>query len=124
MSKRDPAVLLEDVLASIEKITRYTHGWTKEQFMADDRTMVPIAIVSLVIAVGVYACKDEGCMDDPEFYCEDNTIYRCIAINRDMFEGGPSTKYIPAIDCAKYGATCQEGITGYIPRDVSALMDN
>ncbi len=39
MSKRDPEILLEDILSALEKIRRYTSGMTREGFLADERTM-------------------------------------------------------------------------------------
>ncbi|MBA4389662.1 MAG: hypothetical protein C0399_01830 [Syntrophus sp. (in: bacteria)] len=39
MSKRDPALLLEDVTVSIEKIERYIYSLTIDGFKADDKTV-------------------------------------------------------------------------------------
>lgn len=39
MSKRDPHLLLEDMVAAIEKIERYTHGQTLNDFNADEKTI-------------------------------------------------------------------------------------
>ena len=90
---------------------------------ADRWKMVPIAIVSLVIAVGVYACKDEGCSLDEQLYCEDNVIYRCKSIeDGSFFHSGPNSEYVAVIDCAKYKATCQEGVIGYVPRSPNSLI--
>ena len=38
MSRRDPSILLEDMLAAMDKISRYTDGWSRDQFLADERT--------------------------------------------------------------------------------------
>ncbi|RYE21114.1 MAG: DUF86 domain-containing protein [Sphingobacteriaceae bacterium] len=39
MSKREPKLLLEDILDCAEKILRYTNDFTFEQFMQNDLTM-------------------------------------------------------------------------------------
>lgn len=38
MSKRSPELLLEDILEAIEKIERFTVGYSKEQFESDAKT--------------------------------------------------------------------------------------
>ncbi len=39
MSKRDPKLLVDDIIESGEKVIRYTAGLTLEQFLADDKTI-------------------------------------------------------------------------------------
>lgn len=39
MSKRDPRLLVSDIIVSIEKIKRYTAGYTYEMFMDDSKTL-------------------------------------------------------------------------------------
>ena len=39
MSKRDPHILLEDMHTAIGKIEHYTAGLTKDEFVADDKTV-------------------------------------------------------------------------------------
>jgi uncharacterized protein with HEPN domain len=39
MSKREPKLLLSDILASIEKIKLYTANYTFEQFIEDSKTL-------------------------------------------------------------------------------------
>ncbi len=38
MSKRDPKLLLDDILEAIEKIQRYTNGISIEDFFEDSKT--------------------------------------------------------------------------------------
>lgn len=39
MPKRDPDLLIEDMLASIRKIERYTSGMSQELFLQDEKTI-------------------------------------------------------------------------------------
>src|SRR5689334_5177177 len=39
MPKRDPDLLLEDILGAVRKIARYTSGMDEEQFRHDDKTV-------------------------------------------------------------------------------------
>ncbi|MBN8853576.1 MAG: hypothetical protein BGO55_12375 [Sphingobacteriales bacterium 50-39] len=39
MSKRSPRLLLEDIIASANKILAYTEGLSFDQFIADDKTV-------------------------------------------------------------------------------------
>lgn len=39
MPKRDPDLLMEDILAAVRKIERYTSGMDEEQFRQDDKTV-------------------------------------------------------------------------------------
>ena len=39
MSKREPLLLLEDIIESIQKIKKYTAGFTKDAFLIDDKTV-------------------------------------------------------------------------------------
>jgi uncharacterized protein with HEPN domain len=39
MSKRDPNLLVEDIIESGEKILSYTSGFSFDQFTSDDKTM-------------------------------------------------------------------------------------
>ena len=43
MSDRSPELLIEDILTSADKIQRYTHGMTFEQFTLDERTADAVA---------------------------------------------------------------------------------
>ena len=39
MSKREPSLLLSDILDSIEKIRKYTAGQSYKEFLKDDKTV-------------------------------------------------------------------------------------
>jgi len=39
MSKRDPALLIEDMRAALDKIARYTAGLERAAFIADEKTV-------------------------------------------------------------------------------------
>jgi uncharacterized protein with HEPN domain len=39
MSKREPLLLLEDIIESIQKIKKYTIGLSKVDFLHDDKTV-------------------------------------------------------------------------------------
>lgn len=39
MSKREPELLLQDIVESIQKIKVYTHGMSFETFQEDDKTI-------------------------------------------------------------------------------------
>ena len=39
MSKREPLLLLEDIIESIQKIKKYTAGLSKDDFLNDDKTV-------------------------------------------------------------------------------------
>jgi hypothetical protein len=39
MSNRDDHILLADIMVAIEKIQRYTAGYDKDRFLADERTI-------------------------------------------------------------------------------------
>jgi len=39
MSKREPKLLLEDIIESIQKILFYTNGMTSKEFLNDDKTI-------------------------------------------------------------------------------------
>ncbi len=39
MSERDPHILIDDMNIAMERIGRYCEGMTREQFLADDRTV-------------------------------------------------------------------------------------
>jgi uncharacterized protein with HEPN domain len=39
MSRREPQLLLEDIIKSIQKIKNYTNGMSAEEFFADDKTL-------------------------------------------------------------------------------------
>ena len=39
MSKREPLLLLEDIIESIQKIKKYTAGFSKDAFLNDDKTV-------------------------------------------------------------------------------------
>lgn len=39
MPRRDPDLLVEDILAAIRKIERYTAGMNQVQFQEDDKTL-------------------------------------------------------------------------------------
>lgn len=39
MFNRDDHILLEDIMVAIEKIQRYTAGYDKDRFLADERTI-------------------------------------------------------------------------------------
>lgn len=43
MSKRDPLVLLEDIMLAIQKISRYTSQMDHEAFLADDLVIDAVA---------------------------------------------------------------------------------
>ena len=39
MSRREPLLLLEDIIESIQKIKKYTAGFSKDAFLIDDKTV-------------------------------------------------------------------------------------
>jgi uncharacterized protein with HEPN domain len=39
MSRREPRLLLEDIIESIQKIKKYTAGLSKDAFLIDDKTV-------------------------------------------------------------------------------------
>ena len=39
MSRREPLLLLEDIIESIQKIQKYTAGFSKDAFLIDDKTV-------------------------------------------------------------------------------------
>lgn len=39
MPKRDPTLLLEDIRAAVTRIGRYTANFTREEFLADEKTI-------------------------------------------------------------------------------------
>jgi hypothetical protein len=43
MPKRDPDLLLEDMLAAVQKIERYTAGMDQESFLHDEKTLDAVA---------------------------------------------------------------------------------
>ncbi len=43
MSRRQPDFLFEDIVEAIEKIQRYTHGLTFQQFVRDQKTIDAVA---------------------------------------------------------------------------------
>ena len=42
MSKREPLLLLEDIIESIQKIKKYTAGLSKDDFLNDDKTVAAV----------------------------------------------------------------------------------
>ena len=44
MSKREPILLLEDIIESIQKIKIYTSGLSLADFLKDDKTIDTIAL--------------------------------------------------------------------------------
>lgn len=49
MSKRQPELLLEDIVESIKKIQRYTRGLSYQQFVRDQKTVDAVVRNFLVI---------------------------------------------------------------------------
>ena len=45
MSKRDPLVLLEDIMLAIQKIARYTSQMDHDAFLADDLVIDGVAAI-------------------------------------------------------------------------------
>jgi len=43
MSRRDPRILLEDVLLAIEKVGRFTTGMDQQTFLGDEKTVDAVA---------------------------------------------------------------------------------
>ena len=39
MSRREPELLLEDIIESIQKIKNYTNGMSSQEFFEDDKTL-------------------------------------------------------------------------------------
>jgi len=39
MSRRDPDILLDDILAALDKIVRFTDGMSRDNFLTDERTI-------------------------------------------------------------------------------------
>lgn len=52
MSKRDPKMLLTDILVSIEKIKTYTVGHTFESFVEDSKTLDAVIRNFEIIGIG------------------------------------------------------------------------
>ena len=65
MSKRDPALLIGDILESTEKILDYTRGLDFEQFQADNKTKDAV--------VRNFAIIGEAANRLPDSYKEENT---------------------------------------------------
>ncbi len=59
MSERATGFLLEDILASIEKINRYTAGYTLQSFLEDDKTQDAVIRNFEIIGEAVHRIPDE-----------------------------------------------------------------
>ena len=44
MSRREPELLLEDIIDSIQKIKKYTNGISSKEFFEDDKTFDAVII--------------------------------------------------------------------------------
>ena len=58
MSKRSPRLLLEDIIASANKILAYTEGLSFDQFIADDKTVD--AVIRNFEIIGEAAGRNKG----------------------------------------------------------------
>jgi hypothetical protein len=67
MFNRDDHILLADIMVAIEKIQRYTAGYDKDRFLADERTIDAVVrnleIVGEASAAG-FRCFQTGSCDD------------------------------------------------------------
>ena len=59
MSKRDPKILVEDMLLAIEKIRRFTAGIDHEMFLADEKTIDAVARNIGIIGEAVRQLPDD-----------------------------------------------------------------
>jgi uncharacterized protein with HEPN domain len=59
MSKRDPLVLLEDIMLAIEKIGRYTSGMDQNAFVGDDLVIDAVARNLEIIGEAARQLPDE-----------------------------------------------------------------
>jgi len=59
MSKRDPQILVADILLAIEKISRYTVGIDYETFLKDEKTIDAVARNIGVIGEAVKQLSDD-----------------------------------------------------------------
>ena len=59
MPKRDVALLLEDILAAIGKIERYTAGLGREAFLGDEKTIDAVVRNLEIIGEAARAVLDE-----------------------------------------------------------------
>ena len=66
MPKRDVALLLEDILAAIGKIERYTAGLGREAFLGDDKTTDAVVRNLEIIGEAARAVPDEFAAAHPE----------------------------------------------------------
>jgi len=66
MPKRDVALLLEDVLAAIGKIERYTAGLGREGFLADEKTIDAVVRNLEIIGEAARQVPDDFAAAHPE----------------------------------------------------------
>lgn len=59
MSKRDPRILLEDVLLSIEKVGRFAAGMDQQMFLSDEKTIDAVARNLEIIGEAVSQLADD-----------------------------------------------------------------
>ena len=59
MSKRDPRILLEDVLLAIEKVGRFTAGMDQQTFLSDEKTIDAVARNLEIIGEAVRQLPDD-----------------------------------------------------------------
>lgn len=59
MSKRSVELLLEDIIESLEKISRYTAGMTKEQFLGDEKTIDAVTRNLEIIGEAAHKLPDD-----------------------------------------------------------------
>ena len=59
MSKRDPRILLEDIILAIEKIGRFTAAMDREMFLTDEKTIDAIARNLEIIGEAVRQLPDD-----------------------------------------------------------------
>jgi uncharacterized protein with HEPN domain len=59
MSKRDPQILVEDVLLAIEKIRRFTAGMDQQAFLSDEKTIDAVARNLEIIGEAVRQLPDD-----------------------------------------------------------------
>lgn len=59
MSKRDPRILVEDVLLAIEKVGRFTAGMDQQTFFSDEKTIDAVARNLEIIGEAVRQLPDD-----------------------------------------------------------------
>lgn len=67
MPRRDADLLLEDIRSAIGRIERYTSGMTRDQFLADEKTIDSI-VRNLEIAKLCAGCRRSSRLSTPRLF--------------------------------------------------------